>query len=89
MGPTLSRLEAIRLIDIAPPDAVVLDLGPHVDGYAVRQELAAHAHTRSIPAIVVTARPGDHPQLGVACVLTKPVLPDRLVNVVRDCLVTG
>jgi CheY-like chemotaxis protein len=61
-------LEAIRLIDIAPPDAVVLDLGlPHVDGCAVRQELAAHAHRRSILAIVATNRPGNHSQLDVAC----------------------
>ncbi len=27
--------------------------------------------------------------LDVACVLIKPVLPDRLVNVVRNCLVSG
>jgi DNA-binding response OmpR family regulator len=83
-------LEALRLLDTNPPHAVVLDLGlPLVSGQVVRQEIAAQAATRDIPVIVVTAQPGSHEYLKVACVLTKPVLPDHLVDVVRRCLGSG
>lgn len=80
-------LDALQQIDRHPLDAVILDLGlPAIDGRAVRGELAAQAHTRHIPVIVVTGRPGDHSDLDVPCVLTKPVAPDRLVAEVRRCL---
>ncbi|PYR93251.1 MAG: response regulator [Acidobacteria bacterium] len=83
-------LEALRLIDGQPPHAVVLDLGlPLISGQVVRQEIAAQAQTRDIPVIVVTAQPGSHDHLKVACVLTKPVLPDDLVDVVGRCLASG
>src|SRR5690348_16284282 len=70
-------LHALRLLDgSAPPDAVILDLGlPIVSGVAVRQEIAAQAHTRHVPVIVVTGEPGDHDRLEAACVLRKPVTP--------------
>lgn len=83
-------LDALRWLDGDPPDLVLLDLSlPFVSGHTVQQEIAAHAHTRHIPIVVVTgsAEPLDH--LEVACVLRKPVTPDRLVEVVRNCLATG
>lgn len=82
--------EALRRLDSAPPDIVVLDLAlPGVDGFMVRHELAAHAHTRSIPIVVVTGSTGNLDYLDVACVLKKPVSPDDLVRVVRKCLASG
>jgi two-component system sensor histidine kinase/response regulator len=83
-------LAALRLLDTDPPDAVILDLGlPIISGHAVRAEIAAHAHTRDIPVIVITGAAGDHDGLGVACVLRKPVELDQLVRTVRECIASG
>ena len=80
-------LDALRILDVSPPAAVVLDLGlPIMSGAAVRLEIAAHASTRNIPVIIVTGQPGTHEALAAACVLHKPVTPDKLVSVVRSCI---
>lgn len=79
--------EALRKLDSAPPDAVVLDLMlPGMDGFTVRHELAAHARTRSIPIIVVTGSNVDEKGLDVNCVLRKPIGPDQVVDAVQRCL---
>ena len=83
-------IDALRSIDNHPPDLVVLDLHLLVlDGASVQQELAARAVTRDIPVVIVTG--SDTPVSGtnVACLLRKPVSPDRLISVVRQCLVRG
>jgi DNA-binding response OmpR family regulator len=83
-------LSALQTIDRDPPDVVLLDLGlPIVTGAMVRQEIAAQAHTRNIPIVVITGEPGDHASLDVACVLRKPVNPDRVVAAVRRCMAAG
>jgi DNA-binding response OmpR family regulator len=83
-------LDALRFIDRDPPDLVVLDLGlPVMSGYLVREDIAAQAHTRNIPVVVVTGLPGDHQGLDVACVLRKPVTPEQLVMTVRSCIKSG
>ena len=83
-------LDALRVMDAIAPDAVVLDLGlPFLSGVAVRQEIAAHAHTHHVPVIVVTGQPGLHGGLDAACVLRKPVSPERLVHVVKTCIAAG
>jgi CheY-like chemotaxis protein len=83
-------LDALRILDSALPDLVLLDLGlPVVNGYVVRQEIAANAHTRNIPIVVVTASAANHDHLKVACVLRKPVSPDKVVSAVRGCLAKG
>jgi DNA-binding response OmpR family regulator len=83
-------VDALRILDSNPPEAVVLDLGlPLMSGVVVRQEIAAHAHTRHVPVIVVTGLPGTHEELDAACVLRKPVSPDRLVHVVKTCIAAG
>ena len=83
-------LDALRHIDADPPDAVLLDLGlPLIDGITVRQDIAAHAVTRHIPVVVVTGSADDLDWLDVACVLRKPVTPDKLVEAVRKCLASG
>lgn len=83
-------LEALRVLDTYPPTAVILDLGlPVISGHAVRQEIAAQAHTRHVPVIVVTGQPGTHDELDATCILRKPVSPDRLVHVVKTCIAAG
>jgi DNA-binding response OmpR family regulator len=83
--------EAIRRLDVDPPDIVVLDLMmPGLDGFAVRRELEANAHTRNIPVVIVTSLPADEvAHLNVECVLTKPVMPQDLVAAVRRCLASA
>jgi DNA-binding response OmpR family regulator len=82
--------DALQLLDRDPPDLVVLDLTlPAISGFVVRQEIAASAHTRAIPVVVVTAADVSPRQLDVPCVLRKPVSPDRLINAVRECLTAG
>jgi CheY-like chemotaxis protein len=79
--------EALQKVDSDPPDIVVLDLSlPGLDGFTVQAELAAHAHTRSIPIVVVTGTTGNLDELDVACVLRKPITPDNLVVAVKKCL---
>ena len=83
-------LDALRILDVTPLEAVILDLGlPFLSGAVVRQEIAAQAHTRHVPVIIVTGQPGAHETLDVACVLRKPVAPERLVHVVRSCIAAG
>ena len=80
-------LEALKLIDCDPPDLVVLDLGlPIVSGEGVRQEIAAHAHTRDIPIVVITGSTVAAETLDVACLLYKPVTVDSLLQTVKSCL---
>lgn len=82
--------EALRFIDSDRPDAIVLDLMmPGVDGFAVLNELAGHAHTRQIPIVVVTGVSGDLRWVDAACLLKKPVTPERVVQAVRQCLAAG
>jgi DNA-binding response OmpR family regulator len=84
-------LEALRYLEgNDPPDLIVLDLTlPHVSGYVVREEIAAHAQTRDIPIVIVTGSSSPLDKLDVACVLRKPVAPDQLVWTVRSCLRSG
>jgi DNA-binding response OmpR family regulator len=83
-------LEALRRIADHPPDVVVLDLGlPTISGFAVHQEITAHALTRRIPIVVVTGSTKSLEYLEVACILRKPVTPEELVLAVRNCLAAG
>jgi two-component system response regulator MprA len=78
-------VDALRQIDADPPALVVLDLGlPTLSGVVVKQEIAAQDLTRDIPILVVTG--SDQMVSDVACMLRKPVSPDRLVAEVRRCL---
>lgn len=85
-----SGYEALRTLDSSPPDLVLLDLKlPGIDGFTVHQEIAANAFTRDIPIVIVTASSEDLSHMDVACVLRKPVHPDKLVSTVRSCLLKG
>jgi two-component system OmpR family response regulator len=83
-------LDALRMIENRSPDLVVLDLMlTSLDGVSVQQELAARAITCDIPVVVVTGSNLEVAGINVACVLRKPVMPDRLVQTVRHCLARG
>lgn len=83
-------LTALQLLEIERPDLIVLDLGlPLVSGQAVRQELAAQAHLRDIPVVVVTGIPGPHHDIQPACLLRKPVDPEQLIRSIRSSLAAG
>ena len=83
-------LEALARIDHDPPDLVVLDLGlPEVSGAVVREQIAAHGHTRNVPVIIVTGSDANLDALDVNCVLRKPVSPAQLVSTVKSCLASG
>ena len=84
-------VDALRHIDDARPDVLVLDLGlPRLNGRDVLREITSHADTRDIPVVIVTGseapdlKPGDF-----ACILRKPVDSQALVSAVRRCLERG
>jgi CheY-like chemotaxis protein len=81
---------ALYRIHNNPPDLIVLDLSlPTVSGLIVHQEIAAHAHTKHIPVVIVTGSTMNLDHLGVPCVLRKPVDPEKLITAVRECLQSG
>ena len=83
---------ALELAQANAPDLVVLDLMlPGIDGYQVLQELRADHTTATTPVLVLTAKSlqADRErsrQLGAAAFLTKPFLPDELVEMVDGML---
>jgi DNA-binding response OmpR family regulator len=80
-------LSALTTLDREPVDLVVLDLGlPDISGLAIIQDIAAQAHTRHVPVLVVTGSTEKLDHLDVACVLRKPISPDALVTAVLKCL---
>jgi DNA-binding response OmpR family regulator len=79
--------DALQSVDVAPPDAIVLDLGlPRVNGRDVARELTANAGTQHIPIIVVTGESGDMNEAHFTCVLRKPVSPEQLITAIQNCL---
>jgi len=81
-------IDALRHIEVDPPDAVVLDLGlPRLGGRDVQREIAGRMETRGIPIVIVTGEPiDDLDPKDFACILRKPLDPQSLVSAVRDCL---
>lgn len=80
-------LDALRCIDSAPPDLIVLDLGlPEITGYEILTEVSMQAFTRRIPIVVVTGTVERLDHLPVECVLRKPITSDALIQAVRRCL---
>ena len=86
---TGSGAEALRLLESAPPDLVVLDLGlPDVDGMDVLKEVRALGH---LPVIVLTARSTVEDrihglELGADDYVTKPFSPHEVVLRVQAVL---
>lgn len=82
---------ALRVLDeMPPPDVVILDLMlPTLSGLAVHAEIVNNAETKNVPIVIVTGSSLDVDHLGVACVLRKPVAPERLVEAVGRCIRHG
>ena len=82
-----SGMEALAMLDRWRADLVVLDLVlPGVDGLAVREELASHPGTRTLPVVIVTGSQLNLDGVDAACILRKPFTMDELVTAVRNCL---
>jgi two-component system, OmpR family, response regulator len=79
-------IDALRHVEAASPDAVILDLDlPRLDGYQVGRELALIAP--DLPIVVVTGldmTPAE--ERAFACVLRKPIDPDALIRAVASCI---
>jgi CheY-like chemotaxis protein len=83
-------INALRLVELQRPDLILLDLGlPLLSGLNVQEEIAAHAHTRDIPVVIVTASASPLDGVDVACILRKPVSPEEVVDVVTQCLASA
>jgi DNA-binding response OmpR family regulator len=81
---------ALHRIHDTPPHLIVLDLSlPTVSGLFVYQEIAAHAHTKHIPVVIVTGSTMNLDHLENPCVLRKPVDPERLISTIHQCLQAG
>ncbi|HEY2906017.1 MAG TPA: PAS domain S-box protein [Vicinamibacterales bacterium] len=82
--------EAIRLIELAPPDVLVSDLGmPGMDGFELIRRVRKSANLRAqrLPAAAITAyaRPEDRAlalESGFQVHMPKPVDPNEVVRVV-------
>ena len=81
-------VDALRCLDTQAPAAVVLDLDlPRLGGRDVGREIRGRADTRDVPIVIVTG--GDTSDLDpkdFACILRKPLDPEKIVIAVRKCL---
>jgi two-component system, OmpR family, phosphate regulon response regulator PhoB len=77
--------EAIRSIEVEPPDLIVLDLMlPGMSGLEVLKEVRRRDETRNIPVILLTAKRAEEDRiaglkLGADDYLPKPFSPQELV----------
>jgi CheY-like chemotaxis protein len=80
--------EALKLVHVGKPRAVVLDLGlPRLSGREVSKQLRSDATTEHIPVMIVTGSDtSDLDPSHFACVLKKPISPDDLVEAVQKCV---
>jgi CheY-like chemotaxis protein len=78
--------EALRLLEQGlSPCLVLLDLTmPHLDGWAVMDELRRRGLSQQVPVIVATASTGPRPPDGVIAVFHKPYSIERLLGVLRS-----
>src|SRR3954451_17204993 len=76
--------DALRVLEQNAAELVVLDLRlPLIDGLTVLREMQGR---RKVPVVIVTGSNEDVSRFDVACVLRKPITPDKLIAEVRRCL---
>jgi two-component system, sensor histidine kinase and response regulator len=81
---TADGFAALRYLDQAPPDLVVLDLHlPGVPGETVLAEFAASPALHHVPVVVVTGSDARTAVARAAAILNKPCDPSRLVSTVE------
>jgi CheY-like chemotaxis protein len=82
-------LQALEKAISLVPDVIVTDLGlPGIDGFELCRRIKEHERTRNVPLLAITGyeRFGyvDRAlKAGCAGVLTKPCVPDRLLDEIR------
>jgi CheY-like chemotaxis protein len=82
--------EALRFLREHRPDVVVLDVAlPRMNGYAVLQKIRADKELGDTPVLMVSASVGDEYVMqarsaGANVALTKPILPDELLEAIRE-----
>jgi CheY-like chemotaxis protein len=87
-------VEALRQAETLQPDAIVMDLSlPVMDGWEATRRLRRDPRTKRIPVIVLTGHAlPEHAQAareaGCDLVITKPCLPDQLLDAIRRILDT-
>ena len=87
--------EAINLAASLQPDLILMDASmPVLDGWQATRELKANPVTRHIPVVALTAHAFDDARQearssGCDAFVTKPCLPDDLVDKVRATLESG
>jgi DNA-binding response OmpR family regulator len=81
---TADGLSALRSIDGARPDLVVLDLSvADCDGSTVLRELRSSRYTWSIPVVIVTGVEDEPAVSQAAGILRKPCSPEQLLRAVQ------
>jgi CheY-like chemotaxis protein len=87
---TTSAEEAVDAIAAEKPEVILLDLRlPGMDGLTLARRLKAHADTRSIPIIAVTAYPERYRreellEAGCDACITKPIDTRELSKTLED-----
>jgi DNA-binding response OmpR family regulator len=77
--------EALRRLEEATPDAILLDaMMPVIDGYELLRRLRENEATAATPVIMLTARKQEQDivralQLGANDYMVKPFIPEELV----------
>ena len=85
-------LEALERAGDARPDIILMDLSlPVMDGWEATRRLKADTRTAQIPVVALTAHVlasvvERAMQVGCDAVVTKPCLPEDLVNEIRRVL---
>ncbi|MFH1416159.1 MAG: response regulator [Elusimicrobiota bacterium] len=85
-----SGYKAIEAIKKDPPDLVILDLKlPDIDGIEVCKILKKDKELKDIPVIMVSGRSMDEQaglKSGAEYYLSKPYMPDELINTIKAIL---
>ena len=89
--PAYNGQEALKAVEGDPPDLIILDIMmPVMDGYAVHAKLSENPATRSIPIIILTAKPKMRELFevatNVAAYIDKPFDPKSLREKVQEIL---
>jgi CheY-like chemotaxis protein len=85
-------VEALRQAESLMPDVIVMDLSlPVMDGWEATRRLKRDPRTKKIPVVVLTGHAlPEHAQAardaGCDLVITKPCLPDQLMDAIRRIL---
>jgi len=89
---SLSVKEAVPLIELTPPDLILLDLlMPKVSGYEFLEDIRKNKRTKNIPVIIITAvtekeSKAKTQKLGIVDYIEKPVNIKELVEKVNKTL---